>query len=64
MMFSRLNNLTNDSLKTIAKALSTANPYFKNINNQNSFSPFYLSNKQLNAATIGSDLCYILYTNG
>ena len=65
--FNQCNVLDNTSLKNIANVLLTAtniSSTFKNLNNQNTASAFYFCNKQINANTIGTDLCNQLMAAG
>jgi hypothetical protein len=64
-MFRQCNNLTNESLQSIAKMLiNTPLVTYKNLNNQNSYSPLYVTNKIMNEATIGADLVAQLQNHG
>ena len=48
-MFRQCNNLTNESLQSIAKMLiNTPLVTYKNLNNENSYSPLYVTNKVIN----------------
>ena len=56
-MFRYCNNLSNSSLQNIATAMLTAtNLPVKNLSNTNGSSPLWATNKQINSATVGSDL--------
>ena len=65
MMFTGCNNLTNDSLISIAKMLVNASLVtYKNLNSTNTNSPFYYCNKTINEATVGADLVAQLQNHG
>jgi hypothetical protein len=66
-MFAYCNALDNFSLANIANALLIAtniSKYRKNLMNSNLYSPLKNCNKQINAATVGTDLIAQLHAAG
>lgn len=63
--FSNCNNLTVESLQSLAKmCLNATNMTWKNLMNTNTYSPLRGTNKQINATTVGADLITQLQAAG